>query len=66
MEFLSEDNIAGQTLLRLVARGSAIIAELLRLSDHVPPVFLVIHSMRTMAGFMSHGDDVHVLGLRPN
>mmetsp|Transcript_4427 Transcript_4427/g.10412 ORF Transcript_4427/g.10412 Transcript_4427/m.10412 type:complete len:139 (-) Transcript_4427:3281-3697(-) len=37
-DFLS--NIAGQTLLSIVARGSAIIAELRRLSDHIPPVFL--------------------------
>eukprot|EP00005_Dracoamoeba_jomungandri_P006405 CAMPEP_0174262476 /NCGR_PEP_ID=MMETSP0439-20130205/12995_1 /TAXON_ID=0 /ORGANISM="Stereomyxa ramosa, Strain Chinc5" /LENGTH=1153 /DNA_ID=CAMNT_0015347191 /DNA_START=64 /DNA_END=3525 /DNA_ORIENTATION=- len=38
-DFLSEDNVAGRTLLRLVSRGSAINAELLRLSDHIPPVF---------------------------
>jgi hypothetical protein len=36
LDFLAEGNICGQTLLRLVARGSAIVAELLRLSDHVP------------------------------
>ncbi len=40
MDFLSDDNAAGQTLLRLVARGSAIIAELLRLSDNIPVVYL--------------------------
>jgi hypothetical protein len=40
MEFLSPDNVAGQTLLNLVARGSAIVAELLRLSDHIPSVFV--------------------------
>lgn len=45
MEFLSDDNAAGQTLLRLVSRGSAIIAELLRLSDNVPVVFLPSHSI---------------------
>lgn len=39
MQFLDEQNIAGQTLLRLVSRANAIIAELLRLSVHVPPVF---------------------------
>ena len=38
-DFTAEDNLAGQTLLRLVSRGSSIIAELLRLSDHVPQVF---------------------------
>jgi WASH complex subunit strumpellin len=39
-DFLHPDNSAGQTLLQLVARGSAIIAELQRISDHIPPVFL--------------------------
>eukprot|EP01027_Heterolobosea_sp_BB2_P007140 GEZU01010652.1.p1 GENE.GEZU01010652.1~~GEZU01010652.1.p1 ORF type:complete len:835 (-),score=235.13 GEZU01010652.1:84-2588(-) len=39
MEFLSETNVCGQTLLRLVSRGNAILAELLRLSNHIPPVF---------------------------
>jgi hypothetical protein len=38
-EFLHKDNSAGQTLLSLVGRGSAIVAELLRLSDHIPSVF---------------------------
>lgn len=36
MEFLAEQNPAGQTLLQLVSRGNAIIAELLRLSSYVP------------------------------
>jgi WASH complex subunit strumpellin len=39
MDFLSETNHCGQTLLRLVSRGNAIIAELLRLSNHIPNVF---------------------------
>jgi WASH complex subunit strumpellin len=34
------DNICGQTLLRLSASGSSIIAELLRLSQNIPDVFL--------------------------
>ena len=38
-DFLSEINNCGQTILRLVSRGNAIIAELLRLSDFVPPEF---------------------------
>ena len=38
-DFLAENNICGQTILRLVSRGNAIIAELLRLSDFIPPVF---------------------------
>ena len=40
MDFLSEDNYCGQSLLRLVSRGSAIITELLRLSEYVPAAFL--------------------------
>ena len=39
-DFLSEDNLCGQTLLRLTCRGSSIIAELLRLSGAIPEVFL--------------------------
>eukprot|EP01137_Pigoraptor_chileana_P023452 Opistho-2@89740 len=39
MDFLAENNACGQTILRLVSRGNAIIAELLRLGDFVPPVF---------------------------
>ena len=39
IDFLAEENICGQTVLKLVSRGNAIIAELLRLSDFIPPVF---------------------------
>ena len=39
MDFLAEENVCGQTVLKLVSRGNAIIAELLRLSEFVPPVF---------------------------
>ena len=39
MQFLDEQNLAGQQLLRLVSRANAIVAELLRLSANVPPVF---------------------------
>ncbi|XP_034940027.1 WASH complex subunit 5 [Chelonus insularis] len=38
-DFLANNNICGQNLLRLVSRGNAIIAELMRLKEHVPPVF---------------------------
>jgi WASH complex subunit strumpellin len=38
-DFLAENNLCGQTLLRLVARGNAIIAELFRLSDYIPSAF---------------------------
>jgi len=40
MEFISEANPCGQSLLKLVARGSAILAELFRLSGNIPKVFL--------------------------
>ena len=38
-DFLAENNSCGQTILRLVSRGNAIIAELLRLSDFIPAIF---------------------------
>jgi len=39
IDFLSEPNGAGQLLLRLVSRGNAILAELLRLSDRIPQAY---------------------------
>lgn len=39
-DFLAEDNACGQSLLKLTSRGNAIIAELLRLSEFVPPIFI--------------------------
>ncbi|EZA48313.1 hypothetical protein DMN91_008109 [Ooceraea biroi] len=38
-DFLAANNVCGQNLLRLVSRGNAIIAELMRLKDYVPPIF---------------------------
>ena len=38
-DLLAGENMAGGNLLSIVSRGSAIVAELLRLSDHIPPVF---------------------------
>ncbi|KAJ8877566.1 hypothetical protein PR048_022021 [Dryococelus australis] len=38
-DFLAENNSCGQNLLRLMSRGNAIIAELLRLKAYIPPVF---------------------------
>jgi WASH complex subunit strumpellin len=40
MDFIDPNNDCGQTLLKLAANGSAILAELLRLSNHIPEVFL--------------------------
>ncbi len=42
MDFLSETNPCGQSLLKLVARGSAILAELFRLSGNIPRVLSFI------------------------
>lgn len=40
MDFLDPNNDCGQALLKLTANGSAILAELLRLSNHIPDVFM--------------------------
>ncbi|XP_063699723.1 WASH complex subunit 5 [Culicoides brevitarsis] len=40
-EFTAENNLCGQTLLQIVAAGNSIIAELLRLKDYVPSIFLL-------------------------
>uniref|UniRef100_A0A8B9L1D3 WASH complex subunit 5 n=1 Tax=Astyanax mexicanus TaxID=7994 RepID=A0A8B9L1D3_ASTMX len=39
VDFLAENNLCGQAILRIVSRGHAIIAELLRLSEFIPAVF---------------------------
>nr|XP_033788888.1 WASH complex subunit 5 isoform X2 [Geotrypetes seraphini] len=39
VDFLAENNHCGQAILRIVSRGNAIIAELLRLSEFIPSVF---------------------------
>lgn len=38
-DFLIMGNACGQNLLRLVSRGNAIIAELMRLKDYIPPAY---------------------------
>ena len=40
MDFLDPNNDCGQAMLKLAANGSAILAELLRMSNHIPDVFL--------------------------
>ena len=40
MDFLDPNNDCGQSILKLAAKGSAITAELMRLSNHIPEVFL--------------------------
>ncbi|XP_045717243.1 WASH complex subunit 5 isoform X1 [Phyllostomus hastatus] len=39
LDFLAENNLCGQAVLRIVSCGNAIIAELLRLSEFIPAVF---------------------------
>ena len=39
MDFLAEQHKCGQHILKLVARGNSIIAELLRLKDVIPLVY---------------------------
>lgn len=38
-DFLADNNVCGQTILQLVSRGNAIIAEILRLKHYIPNVF---------------------------
>ncbi|CAK1586117.1 unnamed protein product [Parnassius mnemosyne] len=39
--FLAEDNLCAQNLLKLVSHGNAILAEILRLKDHIPTTYLL-------------------------
>ncbi len=39
VDFVAKDSPCGQSLLQLVSRGNAIIAELLRLADFIPSAF---------------------------
>jgi WASH complex subunit strumpellin len=51
MDFLAENNSCGQTLLRMVAKGNATIAELLRLKDVVPTVYSRVQSRADRAKY---------------
>nr|XP_023013029.1 WASH complex subunit 5 [Leptinotarsa decemlineata] len=51
-DFLAENNICGQTILHLVSRGNAIIAELLRLKDYVPKLY----RLETKQDVQKYGD----------
>lgn len=41
-DFLTAENVCGKTLLDLVARGSALLAELQRLHHYIPKVLLLL------------------------
>lgn len=51
-DFLAPNNLCGQYILGLVSRGNAIIAEILRLSDFIPPVF----KQETKGDQLKYGD----------
>lgn len=42
-DFLAENNICGQTILQLVSRGNAIVAELLRLKEYIPKIYKYVY-----------------------
>ncbi|OXA51094.1 WASH complex subunit strumpellin [Folsomia candida] len=42
-DFLADNNFCGQTILRLVSQGNAILADLLRLKETVPSIFRLEH-----------------------
>lgn len=44
-EFLAEDNPCGQNLLEIVAVGNAIIAEILRVKDFIPDLYLYVFNI---------------------
>uniref|UniRef100_A0A6I8NTA6 WASH complex subunit 5 n=1 Tax=Ornithorhynchus anatinus TaxID=9258 RepID=A0A6I8NTA6_ORNAN len=52
LDFLAENNLCGQAVLRIVSCGNAIIAELLRLSEFIPGVF----RLRDKADQQKYGD----------
>src|SRR3989338_8648211 len=64
-DFLSDQNIAGQSLLRLTSRGNAILAELLRLGDHVPSAFLRAPPSASGDGDGSGGKKAPKKGAKP-
>ena len=54
MDFFAEANGAGQLLLKLVSRGNAILAELLRLSDNIPQGLSHTHSSFHLIPVQAH------------
>lgn len=54
-DFLAKNNPCGQTLLQLVSRGNAVIAEISRLKDHIPPVF----KLDNKSDQQKYGDIIH-------
>ena len=64
LDFLATDNLCGQNLVRIVARGSSIVAELLRLCGNIPEVFFEGSERGTNADNKKYADimfDFHYL-----
>uniref|UniRef100_A0A8C5TR57 WASH complex subunit 5 n=1 Tax=Malurus cyaneus samueli TaxID=2593467 RepID=A0A8C5TR57_9PASS len=55
VDFLAENNLCGQAILRIVSCGNAIIAELLRLSEFIPGVF----RLKDKADQQKYGDIIY-------
>lgn len=59
--FLGEGNVAGKNMLKLCARGSAIISELLRLSENIPSAFLMqnAHYSQVLLDYQFFKNEAH-------
>ncbi|CAL8094255.1 unnamed protein product [Orchesella dallaii] len=57
-DFLADNNLCGQTILKIVSRGNGILADILRLKDTVPPIF----RLETKADVLKYGDIIIDLG----
>lgn len=40
MDFISDENLCAQSMIKLAARGCAILAELQRLSSNIPKIYV--------------------------
>ena len=63
MDFLDPNNDCGQSLLKLAAAGSSILAELLRLSGHIPDVFLFESNKQGDGGMAAGAQSAQASGL---
>ena len=59
--FLHEGNVAGKNMLKLCARGSAIISELLRLSENIPSAFMTqnAHYAQVLLDYQFFKNEAH-------
>ncbi|ODN03655.1 WASH complex subunit strumpellin, partial [Orchesella cincta] len=57
-DFLADNNLCGQTILKIVSKGNGILADILRLKDTIPPIF----RLETKADVSKYGDIIIDLG----